>query len=531
MRAAIYCRVSTASQEDGTSLETQEASCRALAHERGWTVTGVYRDVFTGAELFDRPELGRLRETVRRREVDVVVAHALDRLTRNQAHLGVILSEADYAGVAVELVTEKLEDTPEGRLLQSVRGFVAEVERLKIAERTVRGRKARAQTGKLLPGKAALYGYRWRDADKGRLAIDPVHGPIVRRIFREVAMGATIRGVALRLSAEGIPTPSGGDRWSPSTLYTILTRRAYLGEAVAWRYGSEKIKGGRWRVLARPEHERIALPSGTIPPLVEEPVFDSVQQILARNRAQATRNNRHPEATLLRGGYARCGACDTTLNATTKRSGVFYRHSTRARDRHGCPPLHIKADRLDVDVWQRVRTILTQPDLIADELARSHEEDGVFADLAAIDHRLAQVARKQGNLVRRLAMIDDEDTASLVATEINALSGEKRQLEAERVAVEARVRARQQVRDQLADLEAWCRRVSTNLDALDYAERRQILDALGVQVRLYNDDHILRFEMTASLPLDGTDIAIVSTAPRACAASACSSGARPASPA
>src|SRR5690349_5485329 len=224
MRAAIYCRVSSASQEDGTSLETQEASCRAFAKEHDWTVTEVYREVFTGAELFDRPQLGRLRESVRRREVDVVLAHALDRLTRNQAHLGVILSEADYAGVAVELVTERLEDTPEGRLLQSVRGFVAEVERLKIAERTVRGRKARVQAGKLLPGKAPLYGYRWRDADKGTLDIDPIHGPIVQRIFRNVFDGITIRGIALRLSAEGIPTPTGGDRWSPSTIHTILKR-------------------------------------------------------------------------------------------------------------------------------------------------------------------------------------------------------------------------------------------------------------------------------------------------------------------
>src|SRR5215207_4121627 len=157
-RVAIYCRVSTSSQEDGSSLETQEASCRTFATDQGWTVTEVYREVFTGAELFDRPQLGKLRESIRRREVDVVIAHALDRLTRNQAHLGVVLSEADYAGVAIELVTERLEDTPEGRLLQSVRGFVAEVERLKIAERTKRGRRARVSAGKPIPGQRPPFG-------------------------------------------------------------------------------------------------------------------------------------------------------------------------------------------------------------------------------------------------------------------------------------------------------------------------------------------------------------------------------------
>ncbi len=520
-RCAVYCRVSSAIQEDGSSLETQEASCRAFAADRGWDVIDVYRDVFTGAELFDRPQLSRLRETVRSHEVDVVIAHALDRLTRNQAHLGVILSEADYAGVSIELVTERLEDTPEGRLLQSVRGFVAEVERLKIAERTVRGRRARAEAGKMLPGKAAPYGYRWRGPDKAALEVDPIDGPVVERIFREVAQGGTIRGIALRLSAEGILTPSGLDRWSPSTLYTILTRRAYLGEAVAWRYGSEKLKGGRYRILRRPESEQIALPAGTIPQLIEPSMFDAVQLLLARHREQAVRNNRNPEATLLRGGYARCAYCGTSLNVTTSQGLIYYRHSNRALDRYDCPPVKIKAERLDGDVWQRVRAVLTDPTVIAEELGRLGENDPTIADIAAIDHRLNEVDRRQVNLVRRLAMIDDEDTTVLIAVEVTALASQKRELKTERSALEMRSTSRQATQAKLEGLEAWCRRVSTNLDTLGYGDRRQVLDALGVQVRLYHSSHDIRYEITASLPLDGRDAPIVSTATRACVGCAC----------
>jgi site-specific DNA recombinase len=433
----------------------------------------------------------------------------------------VILSEADYAGVAIDLVTERLEDTPEGRLLQSVRGFVAEVERLKIAERTVRGRRARAEAGKMLPGKAAPYGYRWRGSDKAALEVDPVDGPVVQRIFLEVAQGGTIRGIARRLSIEGIPTPSGLDRWSPSTLYTILTRRTYLGEAVAWRYGSEKLKGGRYRILRRPESEQIALPAGTVPQLIDPSMFDAVQQLLTRNRAQAIRNNRNPEATLLRGGYARCAYCGTTLNVTTSNGLIYYRHSNRARDRYDCPSVKIKADRLDGDVWQRVRAVLTDPNLIADELGRLGENDPTVADIAAIDLRLAEVDRKQANLVRRLAMIDDEDTAALIAVEVKALASQRRELKSERSVLELRSTSRQATQAKLEGLEAWCRRVSTNLDTLSYADRRQVLDALGVQVRLYHSNHDVRYEITASLPLDGRDAPIVSTARRVCAACAC----------
>ena len=64
VRAAIYVRVSSSAQEqDGSSLETQEAACRRYAAERGYVVdeTDVYREVHTGTELWERPALQRLR--------------------------------------------------------------------------------------------------------------------------------------------------------------------------------------------------------------------------------------------------------------------------------------------------------------------------------------------------------------------------------------------------------------------------------------------------------------------------------------
>src|SRR5688500_950663 len=109
-RVAIYCRVSSAGQEENSSLDTQEAACRAYAVEQGWMIAGVYREVFTGAELFERPQLGRLRDSVRAGEADVVLAHALDRVSRNQAHLGFLLSEWDHAGARLDLVTEELDE-------------------------------------------------------------------------------------------------------------------------------------------------------------------------------------------------------------------------------------------------------------------------------------------------------------------------------------------------------------------------------------------------------------------------------------
>src|SRR5947207_1244671 len=119
-RAAIYVRVSSVGQEqDGSSLETQEAACRAYAASRGYVVdeADLYREVHTGTELWERPALQRLRQRVRQRDVTVVLAYAIDRLGRDPVHLGVILSEAEHDGAEVLFVTEPLDNSPEGQLI------------------------------------------------------------------------------------------------------------------------------------------------------------------------------------------------------------------------------------------------------------------------------------------------------------------------------------------------------------------------------------------------------------------------------
>src|SRR5918997_6751349 len=106
-RAAIYVRVSTRGQEeDGTSLATQEQRCRQYAAEHGYAVdeAHIYREVHTGMELWERPQLSELREAVRRRELDAVIAYDLDRLSREQAHVYILDDEAARHGAELRFV-------------------------------------------------------------------------------------------------------------------------------------------------------------------------------------------------------------------------------------------------------------------------------------------------------------------------------------------------------------------------------------------------------------------------------------------
>ncbi len=115
LRAVIYSRVSTDAQEkDGSSLDTQERAGIEYAQTVGRRVVRCIRDTASGFTL-DRPGIQEVRQMVRAGLVDVVIAYAVDRLSRNQNQVGVLFDEVEQAGVDLEFVTEKFEDTSVGR--------------------------------------------------------------------------------------------------------------------------------------------------------------------------------------------------------------------------------------------------------------------------------------------------------------------------------------------------------------------------------------------------------------------------------
>src|SRR5205807_4965115 len=123
-------------------------------------------------------------------------------------------------------VTEELDNTPEGKLMQSVKAYVAEVERLKIRERTRRGHKTKLLTGKPVFNGWELYGYRANKA-QGVWEIYEPEAAVVRRIFRMYAEGWGAHSICSTFNAEGIPSPKvsrrPGVHWSSATIFRILT--------------------------------------------------------------------------------------------------------------------------------------------------------------------------------------------------------------------------------------------------------------------------------------------------------------------
>jgi site-specific DNA recombinase len=489
-RVHIYCRVSSAGQEDGYSLDTQEEACRAWAGERGLAVASVEREVWSGADR-QRPQLNAVID--RLLPGDTLLCYALDRFSRSQVDTAILIDRIEGPGASLQLVTENFGQSAVGTFIRNAKAFANQLRLEEIREATQRGKRARVASGKPLVGKKPPYGYLWCDDrdDHGkpvklRLVIDPETAPVVRRIFDLALGGQSLRGIGKALDADAILTPDGKTRWNQSTIRRILLNPIYTGTAVAWREIHERKPYGAKGYRERPatEEERTALP-GIAPANVSSQEQAAIQPRMEENAARATRNNPSPEATLLRAGFARCGHCGWGMKVNNAGSG-----------RPGSPPRYycnnpecvrpsIGANLLDAPVWENVAAVLQDPSIIARQVERHRQDGGLNREMAAIERQLLAVAEKQTRTARAIAAVDDDDAAAPLLAELPKLAERKKALQRDRDDLARRATDREAERERVRSLAAWCQRVSANLPALDYAERRHALTWLGVEVRVW----------------------------------------------
>lgn len=239
-KAAIYLRVSTEEQaEDGSSLESQEARCRALCEARGVTVVDIYRDAGYSGGTLQRPDLSALREAVKAGTIGVVVVYAVDRLSRSQRDTLNLLDEFEQAGAGLASASQPFDTTtPMGKAMIAMLAVFAELQRAEIRDRTRVALKRKAGRGEAV--NRLPLGVKRNGKGYER---DPASWPIVARILSERAIGATCATIAHNLNAEGVPTatslrgerrglvnPNGG-LWHAATIAALCRNPIVLGLA------------------------------------------------------------------------------------------------------------------------------------------------------------------------------------------------------------------------------------------------------------------------------------------------------------
>lgn len=143
-RAAIYARVSTTNHGQDVTLQTREMG--EFCQRRDWTVAEYVDEGVSGTKE-KRPALDRLMADAHRRRFDVVVVWKFDRFARSVSHLLRALETFQSLGIEFVSLSEQMDtSTPTGKMVFTVLGAVAELERSLIVERVRAGlRNARAK--------------------------------------------------------------------------------------------------------------------------------------------------------------------------------------------------------------------------------------------------------------------------------------------------------------------------------------------------------------------------------------------------
>jgi len=145
-RAALYLRVST----EGQNTDGQESELREYAKNRGWEVTRIYRDKVSGTKT-SRPALDELIVDAAKHRFGIVAVWRIDRLGRSVSHLLHVLETFRSLGIEFVSISEAIDtSTATGKMVFTVLGAVAELERSLIAERVKMGLQNARKKGKRL---------------------------------------------------------------------------------------------------------------------------------------------------------------------------------------------------------------------------------------------------------------------------------------------------------------------------------------------------------------------------------------------
>ncbi len=510
MRVGIYARVSTEAQEARGTIASQLQVLRArVAAEADELVAEYVDDGYSGARL-DRPGLDAMRDAAEAGTIEAVWCLSPDRLARSFAYQMLILDELARLDVVVRFTdSPPIANDPEARLLVQVQGVIAEYEKAKFAERERRGKLYRARAGEVLSHKVP-FGYRRVPRGPDGPAHVIVHEPeaaVVRRIFAEFLAGASIRRIAIGLSSEGIATPEGKSHWVLATIGRILRNEAYVGR-LFWNrtHTAYDHQSGRNRQSRRPREEWVEIP---IPSIIGEDTFEAVQQAARDNSAFSPRRT-DPDTFLLR-RLVRCGHCGVKLacHRANREAGMARYYLCPHHDpvRAGgqerrCPERRIRADELDAFVFEEVRHLLAQPELLAaGEAAVAGrapvpDNDLLAAQLGRLDRRLDATDGERRRLadLYQAGVIDQAELARRAAE----LDARHRSLVAERNAL-ADQHAELAQHNRLAQrIEAFAERALAALDTLSFDQRQQLLRLMLEDVRVQG----WQVELRLRIPLD-----------------------------
>jgi len=480
-------------------------ACLVKAKELGYGTSEEYtiRETYSGLTL-DRPKLSELRQWVRDKKVDAVIAYTLDQLSRDPVHFIILQEELEKANVELILITEDIDSSDMGKLISHIKGFAAKLEAEKIKERTMRGKRARAISGKLPGGKSTkLYGYNYvagKGVGEGIRYVKEEEANQVKAIYQwYVQERLPLKAITYRLMSLGVTPPSGQGNWGNATLHHILTNQTYLGKTYAFTqihikpdsHNKTIIKQKATHKILKPVEEWVEIPNAT-PAIITVDLFNQAQTQLQRNKELAYRNAKRE---YLLSGYLFCKYCGRRYTGGTRnhrtKEGIKYRRYYRCTlnlNTTAPRPYHNRtwtAEHLEAIVWKQIEDLLSKPDLVLAGLRAKENDvkqaDYYTAELDGVEVKLRHTEKEKDRAWKAFELTGDERK---FAEEIEEIMSKIEELEKQRAELQRRIELSKRAEINISSIQNACELVNKNLVELSFQNKKLALEALCTQVWL-----------------------------------------------
>jgi site-specific DNA recombinase len=402
IRVAIYARLSRDNSGISENVDIQILECREYAHERSWTVVGVFSDSDTSASKYStkpRPGYHTMITALKNDDIEAVLVTEMTRLYRRLDELLELMRLAEETTLKhIVTIDETGYDLSTRQGIQNAVSAVnnAMLESRKISDRVSRKFRARAKSG-LAHGGSRPYGY-----ETGGMVIRETEAQIIRQVAARVIQGTSLNAIVKDLNERGIPSASG-KKWGHKSLMQVLTRKRLIGIRT---------------------HKGVEYPAAW-PPILLPEEWEMVQVTL-----RVSYRKRAPAGSYLLTGLIECGACGKPLlgDSHPNRTGQEpkRRYSCRKGDNYGgtvgCGAVSRLADPIDMLVSEAALHRLESEDFAALLAPKTPEVRPLLERYQYLQQRLQDLVEDYASgLLNRQQLAQAKN---VVATEIESIQAE-----------------------------------------------------------------------------------------------------------
>lgn len=464
-RVAAYCRVSSDSEDQKNSYESQVRHYKDYISQRSdWELADIYADEgISGTQVGKRQDFKRLINDCVEGKIDYIVTKAIARFARNTLDTLKYVRMLKDMQIGVYFEEENINTlTMDGELLLTILSSVAQQEVENTSAHVKKGLKMKMQRGELIGFQGCL-GYDY-DVETKSLTINKKEAKIVRYIYDRYLEGIGGKVIARELDELGIKSPRGLDHWNDTTVLGIIKNEKYKGDVLMGKtFTVDPISKRRLNNFGEEDKYYI---KDNHEPIISKEDFEKAQEIRLRragNKKTAANVNGKRERYSKMYAFSsmlECGFCGSLLSRRSWHCRSDYRkvvwHCVTSIKKGKKYCRHSKGlEELAIEgaFMEAYRQLYESNQGVMSELLNTIEEElsdnSLNKELNRITKKLHKLIKKEENLVN--LRIEGQISDTLYNEKYQEILSEKEFLSEEKVNIEITLKSDFDVKNRLKE--------------------------------------------------------------------------------